>query len=119
MSCCDGGRPTRRTCAHPAVRATAVTTATKRAAIPFTFATRRPRRPSAEDDRPVARDQHPALEGHPHGVGEGATFELAPFAHELVDVVAVGDPADVLFDDRPLIELAGHVMRGRADHLHP
>ena len=42
----------------------------------------------------------------------------APEPRERVDVVAVRDADDVLLDDRPGVELLGHVVRGRADQLH-
>ena len=40
-------------------------------------------------------------------------------ADQLVDPVAVIDTLDRLFDDRSLVEVAGHEMRRRADQLDP
>ena len=40
-----------------------------------------------------------------------------PMRDEVGARVAVADARDVLLDDRPVVELGRHVVRGRADHL--
>ena len=42
-----------------------------------------------------------------------------PDRHQLAGGAGVVDPHDFLLDDRPLVEVRGDVMRGRADQLHP
>ena len=50
-----------------------------------------------------------------HGSGQHLALELAPLLNELVYVVFVADPTDVLLDDGALVELFGDIVRRRAD----
>src|SRR5438046_720176 len=47
--------------------------------------------------------------------GEHALLEVAAFAHEIVDGIAMGTADRLLLDDRPLVEIRRHVVAGRAD----
>ena len=51
--------------------------------------------------------------------GQDSALDVTSLANEVGRGVAVADPLDVLVDDRPLVEVAGDVMRGRADQLDP
>ena len=61
--------------------------------------------------------KHPVLEHVGDRAGEHAALDVAPLAHEIVGRVAVADALDVLFDDRPLVEIGGDEMRRRPDQL--
>ena len=50
--------------------------------------------------------------------GEDHALEVAAFADQVVNIVAMGDARHVLIDDGPLIELRGGVVHSRADELH-
>lgn len=54
-----------------------------------------------------------------HRTGEHPPLNVLPELHEFRRVVGVGDPLDVLLDDRTLIEVRGRVVGGRADEFHP
>lgn len=46
-----------------------------------------------------------------------AAFDLLAHRHQLVGSPGVRRPTRRLFDDRALVEIGGHVMRGRADQF--
>ncbi len=60
---------------------------------------------------------HPVVAMPAHGVSQDAPLQVAAEVLQVLHHVAVGDPADVLLDDRPGIQLRGHVVRGRAHDL--
>src|SRR6201998_3993572 len=72
---------------------------------------------TSEDDGLVAVLDDAVLAVPPHVTRQGGAFDVGPQAHQVFDGVAVIHPDDVLLDDRPLVELCGHVMGGRADEL--
>src|SRR3954452_18004513 len=77
----------------------------------------RPRR-SAEYDGLAAGEQHPRLGVPPNGTGQHLRLDVPTGRRELSGAAAVIDPDHVLLDDRALVEVGRHVMRGRADQLH-
>src|SRR5689334_8476068 len=46
-----------------------------------------------------------------------APLDVAALADQIGRRIAMADPLNVLLDDRPLVEVTGHIMRGGADHL--
>ena len=72
-----------------------------------------------KDHRLAAIDQHALLGDPAHRPREHLRLGIAADADQFVDAVAVIDALDRLFDDRPLVEVARHEMRGRADQLDP
>ncbi len=55
----------------------------------------------------------------PDRPGQDRLFQILSLSNQVLQIIPVGDPGDVLLDDRPLIELLRHVMGGGPDHLHP
>ncbi len=53
------------------------------------------------------------------GNGQRHRLEVAPHPDEVLDSVTVAHAHDVLFDDRPLVEVGRGVVGGHADDLHP
>ena len=78
---------------------------------------RRTSRQLAEDDGPVAVQQHPGLRVPAHRPGEHRRLDVAAGGDELLGGVGVVDAGDVLLDDRALVEVAGDVVGGGADQL--
>ncbi|MCO5555083.1 hypothetical protein L7F22_008623 [Adiantum nelumboides] len=74
---------------------------------------------SAEDDGPVALDQHPVLQVPPQPAGQHQALDVASPSHHVGRGVPVVDAGDVLLDDRAGVEVGGHVVAGRADQLDP
>ena len=74
----------------------------------------------AKTDGAGATEENAALEValHPPGRGD-AGFGIAADGDEIVGRVGVTNAGDVLFDDRTLVEVGGHVVAGGADQLHP
>src|SRR5690606_2955103 len=73
---------------------------------------------SAEDHGPVAVQEDAVLAVPADGAGEGQALDVAAHGHQLLRAVAVVDAGDLLFDDRPLVEVGGDVVGGGADQLH-
>ena len=71
----------------------------------------------SEHDRLAAVDEDAVLEVGAHGTGEHGRLEVAAGSGERGDVVAVADADRLLVDDRPLVEVVGGVVGGRADQL--
>ena len=71
-----------------------------------------------EDYGLVAVNDYAVAEVKVDGAGEDGLFEVAAFANEVVDGVAVRDADDVLVDDGALIEFGGDVVGGGTDDLH-
>ena len=61
---------------------------------------------------------HAILQVIADGAGEHAPLDVAALADQVVGRVAMGDRLHVLRDDRPFVEVGGHVMGGRPDQLH-
>ncbi len=55
----------------------------------------------------------------PHRRGQHLALDVAPLADEILHFVPVRDPRDVLRDDRPLIQIRRHIVRGRPDDFDP
>ena len=76
------------------------------------------RRVSArEDDRAVAVHEDAVLRMEADGLGEDAAFHVLAERHHVLRGVGVRDAGDVLLDDRPLVQVGGHVVGCRADQL--
>jgi hypothetical protein len=73
----------------------------------------------AEDDGPGAVDEDAALDVPADRSGEDDALDIAAYRGQLGRGQRVVDPGDVLFDDGAGVQLGGHVVRGRADQLHP
>ena len=61
--------------------------------------------PSAENDRAIAVDQHAALGVPLHGAGEDLGLDITADGDQFVRVTGMVHADDVLFDDRPLVEV--------------
>ena len=55
----------------------------------------------------------------PDGPGEGQAFGVPADGRQASADEGVVDPDDLLLDDRTLVEVGGHVVRGGADQLDP
>src|SRR6185312_5205806 len=62
--------------------------------------------------------QHTVLERPAHGARQHAALDVAALADQRRRGVAMADALDVLFDDRPLVQIGGHEVGGGADQLH-
>src|SRR4051812_47124004 len=62
-------------------------------------------------------EDYAVLEMMAHGAGQHAAFDITALSREVFRRIAVANAFDVLVDDRALVEVAGDVMRGRADQL--
>jgi len=74
--------------------------------------------PPSEDDRASTVDDHTIIEMQCHGACQHHALDIAADSLELACALAVVDAHDVLVDDRPVVELLGHVVGGRAYQLH-
>ena len=63
-------------------------------------------------------DEHAVFEVPAHGLGEHGFFKIAAFTDQIVDVVPVRHPGDVLLDDRTIVEDRRRIVRGRPDQFH-
>ena len=70
---------------------------------------------TSEDDGLVAVSDDAVLAVPPHGTGQRGAFDVSAEACQVLDGVTVIHPDDVLLDNRPLVELFGHVVSGGAD----
>ena len=50
-------------------------------------------------------------------LGEDAALHVLAERHHVRRGVGMGDAGNVLLDDRPLVQVGGHVVGGRADQL--
>src|SRR3546814_7956014 len=50
-------------------------------------------------------------------LGQNEAFDVGAEPHQILDGMAVIDPHHVLFDDRPVVKVLGHVMSRRADEF--
>ncbi len=70
-----------------------------------------------EDDGFVVVDEDAVFEVPADGLGEDGFFEVAAFAGEVGNGVAVADAGDVLMDDGAFVEIGGGVVGGRPDQF--
>jgi putative transposase len=74
---------------------------------------------SVEDDRLVGRDKDAVVEVPADGSRQHHLFDVSTLRDQVVDLVAMRDPRDILLDDRALVEDVGHVVSRGADQLDP
>src|SRR5512146_120967 len=72
---------------------------------------------STEYDGLVAAYQYAVFHMVAQAARQYRLLDIAPVAHQIVHRIAVVDAHRILFDDRPGIQLVGHVMAGRADEF--
>ena len=72
---------------------------------------------SGEDDGAVSVEQHPMLGVPAHRLRQHPALDVLPLGLQHGHRVLVPGPRHVLLDDRPLIQVGGHVVGGRADQL--
>src|SRR5580658_6703707 len=72
-------------------------------------------RGSVEDYGPVVVEQHPVLRVPGHGAGEHLGLDVTARLREPLGRQRMVHPDHVLLDDRPLVQVRGDVVRGRAD----
>ena len=72
---------------------------------------------AGEDDRSVAVHEDATLRVEANGLREDATLHVLTERHHVRRRIGVRDAGDVLLDDRPLVQVGGHVVGGRADQL--
>ena len=53
-----------------------------------------------------------------HGARQNRFFDVAPFLDEILELIAVRDAHDVLFDNWPFVQFLRHVMAGRTDKFY-
>src|SRR5690625_4879697 len=70
-----------------------------------------------ENDRLVTVADNPILAMPLQRPGEHLALDIGTATSQFRRVISMGDPHDVLFDDRALIEVLGHVVGGRTDEL--
>src|SRR5690606_6142992 len=71
-----------------------------------------------ENDRLLVVQQNAAIQMVADSAGKHTPFDIAALADEAVRRIEVGDPLDILLDDRTFIQIAGYVVGRRADQLH-
>src|SRR5581483_2704762 len=72
---------------------------------------------SIEYDGFISVNEYSILDMPAHRARQHRLLQLAPFLQQIVELVAVRDAAGRLLDDRPVVELLGHVVAGGADQL--
>lgn len=72
----------------------------------------------SEYDSLVSVDQHAVFQMPSYGAGEDYFLEITALANQVFHGIAMGDPNDVLFDDRTVVENLGDVVAGRSNDLH-
>ena len=78
-----------------------------------------PRGASArEDDRASAIHQNAVLHVEADGLREHAALHVLAEGHHVRRGVSVRNAGNVLLDDRPLVQVSGHIVGGRTDQLH-
>jgi anti-anti-sigma regulatory factor len=90
--------------------------------MPYEWRKRRPERPSPcklQRNTIVLLpwSQHAVLEVVAQAAREHRLFDVLAVAHHVLDRVGVVDADHVLLDDRPLVQIGGDVVAGRADQL--
>jgi hypothetical protein len=72
---------------------------------------------SAKDDGAIAVQQDPVLDVPFHRTRQHRTLHVAPRSSAIVYAHGVIDAGDVLFDDRPFIEILSDIVRRRANQF--
>src|SRR5262249_10050591 len=75
-------------------------------------------RKSPEDDGAAAVEEDAVLGMPAHGVSQRNPLGVTADGREVFGAVRVVDAGDLLLDDRALVQVGRHVVRGRADQLH-
>ena len=72
-----------------------------------------------EDNGLVTAGDDAVLAVPAHGPRQHRTLDVGAEAHQILNVVAVIHPHDVLLDNRSLVEILGYIVGGRAESLTP
>ena len=75
-------------------------------------------RPFLKDNSLIAVKKNPVFDVPANGTGEHDFLEVAAFADEVFDSVAVGDADNVLLDDGAIVQSFSDVVAGCADQLY-
>src|SRR6187402_1798142 len=73
---------------------------------------------SGEDDGLPAVSDDAVLRMPQHGARQHLALDIGSATLQVGGGVGVGRAGDVLLDDRPLVQVLGHVVGRRADQLH-
>ena len=79
----------------------------------------RPAVRSGEDDGAVPVEQYPVLGVPAHRLRQHPALDVLALGLQHGHGVLVTGPRHVLLDDRPLVEVCRHVLRGRSFELDP
>src|SRR5882757_8955304 len=71
----------------------------------------------SEDHGLVRVDENTILQVIQDGARQHPLLDIASLADQVFRRVGMCNRLDILGDDRPLIEVGGHEVRGRTDHL--
>ncbi len=83
------------------------------------YCSRLRQRLSIENHGLLAVDQNAVLGMETKRLGQHKTLKIAPFSDKILKRILVADPHDILFDNRPLVELFGHIVARGTDNLGP
>ena len=73
---------------------------------------------SIKDNRLVPVDQDSILKMPANGSGQHELFQIPTFLHKVLGAMTMTDTRDVLFADRPLVEILGNVMSRSPDEFY-
>ena len=73
---------------------------------------------SIEDNRLVSVEENAVCQVPPHSARQNDALEIAAFLDQVLQLIAVGYPNDILLDDRPLIQIIRDVMTRRSDKFY-
>ena len=76
------------------------------------------RRSFSEHHSLIPVDEYAVLDMPAYGAREHNLFQVAAFANEIIDCVAVGHAHYILLDDRSVVKHRGDVMTRGPDKLH-
>lgn len=71
-----------------------------------------------EDDGLAAVCKNSSVQVPGYCPGEHATLDVPTLADQILRCVTVRDALDVLFDDRPFIEVGCNIVSGGSDQFH-
>src|ERR1700736_3466683 len=71
-----------------------------------------------EDDCSFVIQQDSVFDVPANRAREDHLFQVAPFFHQVVERIAMGDARNALFDDGAVIEYFGDIVRGGANELY-
>jgi hypothetical protein len=66
----------------------------------------------------VAIGENPVMDMGVYCPCQNLAFDVSAERNEIICRLCVGDPGDVLFDDRAFIQIFGNIMGGRPNELH-